>query len=72
MAKRKYKVKYIAKDGAPCSYTFKSDRRMCVSARGRSAGMDFGFPWHEDAAMTEQRIMEDEGSAMSKHGGVRR
>lgn len=68
MAEHKYKVKYIAKDGTPCSYTFKSSRRMCVSAHGRSGGgRDFGYPWRMDAAK-----MKDEGSAMRMHGGVRR
>lgn len=73
MTKHTFKIKYIAKDGTFCSYTFKSDRKMCVSARGRSGnGRDFGFPWLEDATKAKQHIMQDEDSTMHAHGGVKR
>lgn len=69
MEEHKFKVKYIAKDGVPCSFVFKSDRKMCVKTCGGEA---FGEPWKDDAKKAILDVLRDEGSAMRIHGGVRR
>lgn len=68
----RYKVGYVANDGASACFSFESDHKMIVSARNRSnTGVDLGYPWLEDAKQAEKRWMEKPDSWMNYHGGVK-
>lgn len=60
-----FKVRYYGMDGAPCSFTFKSSRRM---AAYNTTGT-FGHPFLIDMAKAAKRYEADETSAMHRHGG---
>lgn len=72
MAKNRYKVGYIAKDGSSRAFGFNSDRKMIVSSRDRSySGASFGVPWREDMNKAIEKFMHED-STMKRCGGIER
>lgn len=69
---QRYKVGYVAKDGSNRAFTFKSDRKMIVSARNRSRdGIGFGNPWQQDMAKAIRAFMDGD-STMKRCGGIKK
>lgn len=58
----KYMVSYIANDGHPCSFTFKSETVL------RST-FNCYCKLHEEMWEAAKRIMAKEESSMARHGG---
>ena len=66
-----YKVRYYAKDGTACAFTFTTDRafrRFRASSR-MCTGIDLGRPFVNDLCAAAGRHESNPESNMSKHGG---